>query len=37
MKIRDPHMRQLRESQKRAGLNPTESPDHEFFTGRNPA
>jgi 4-hydroxy-tetrahydrodipicolinate synthase len=37
MKIRDVHMRQLRESQKRAGLNPTESPDHEFFIGRNPA
>jgi 4-hydroxy-tetrahydrodipicolinate synthase len=37
MKIRDVHMRQLRESQKRAGLNPTETPDSEFFVGRDPA
>jgi len=37
MKIRDVHMRQLRESLKRCGLNPTEDPDREFFVGRNPA
>lgn len=37
MKIRDVHMRQLRESLKRVGLNPTEDPDADFFVGRNPA
>ena len=37
MKIRDVHMRQLREASKRCGLNPTEDPDSAFFVGRNPA
>ncbi|MGE5524014.1 MAG: dihydrodipicolinate synthase family protein [Rhodospirillaceae bacterium] len=37
MKIRDVHMRQLREALKRSGLKPTEDPDKEFFVGRNPA
>jgi 4-hydroxy-tetrahydrodipicolinate synthase len=36
MKIRDVHMRQLRESLKRSGLDPTSDPDSEFFVGRNP-
>ena len=36
MKIRDVHMRQLREALKRCGLNPTADPDSEFFVGRNP-
>jgi 4-hydroxy-tetrahydrodipicolinate synthase len=37
MKIRDVHMRQLREASKRCGLNPTKDPDSAFFVGRNPA
>ena len=37
MKIRDVHMRQLREASKRCSLNPTEDPDSAFFVGRNPA
>jgi len=37
MKIRDVHMRQLRDALKRCGLNPTADPDSEFFVGRNPA
>jgi 4-hydroxy-tetrahydrodipicolinate synthase len=37
MKIRDVHMKQLREALKRCGLNPTADPDSEFFVGRNPA
>jgi 4-hydroxy-tetrahydrodipicolinate synthase len=36
MKIRDVHMRQLREALKRCGLNPTEDPDSQFFVGRHP-
>lgn len=36
MKIRDVHMRQLREALKRSGLAPTEDPDNAFFIGRNP-
>lgn len=36
MKLRDVHMRQLRDSLKRSGLNPTEDPDSAFFVGRNP-
>jgi 4-hydroxy-tetrahydrodipicolinate synthase len=36
MKIRDVHMRQLREGLKRSGLPVTEDPDKEFFVGRNP-
>lgn len=37
MKIRDVHMRQLREALKRCGLHPTEEPDSAFFVGRHPA
>lgn len=37
MKIRDLHMRQLREASKRCDLNPTEDPDSAFFVGRYPA
>ncbi len=37
MKIPDRNMRILREGLKKAGLNPTEDPDKEFFVGRNPA
>jgi hypothetical protein len=36
MKIRDPHMCQLREGLKRSGLEVTADPDSEFFVGRNP-
>jgi len=36
MKIREVHMRQLREALKRSGLKPTEDPDSQFFVGRNP-
>ena len=36
MKIRDVHMRQLRESLKRSGVPVTEDPDSAFFVGRNP-
>jgi len=36
MKIRDVHMKQLREGLRRAGLNPTADLDSEFFVGRNP-
>jgi 4-hydroxy-tetrahydrodipicolinate synthase len=36
MKIRDVHMKQLREALKRCGLNPTADPDSAFFVGRNP-
>jgi 4-hydroxy-tetrahydrodipicolinate synthase len=36
MKIRDVHMRQLREGLKRSGLDTTSDPDKEFFVGRNP-
>jgi 4-hydroxy-tetrahydrodipicolinate synthase len=36
MKIRDVHMRQLRDSLKRVGFNLTEDPDSAFFVGRNP-
>jgi 4-hydroxy-tetrahydrodipicolinate synthase len=37
MKIRDVHMRQLREALKRCGLEPTADPDSAFFVGRHPA
>jgi hypothetical protein len=36
MKIRDVHMRQLREGLKRSGFDTTPEPDKEFFVGRNP-
>jgi 4-hydroxy-tetrahydrodipicolinate synthase len=36
MKIRDVHMKQLREALKKSGLDPTADPDSEFFVGRNP-
>jgi 4-hydroxy-tetrahydrodipicolinate synthase len=36
MKIRDVHMRQLREALKRSGIEPTGDTDKEFFVGRNP-
>jgi 4-hydroxy-tetrahydrodipicolinate synthase len=37
MRIRDVHMRQLRDAMQKSGLNPTPDPDSEFFVGRNPA
>jgi 4-hydroxy-tetrahydrodipicolinate synthase len=37
MKIRDVHMRQLREALKRCGLELTADPDSAFFVGRHPA
>jgi 4-hydroxy-tetrahydrodipicolinate synthase len=37
MKIRDVHMRQLREGLKRGGFEPTTDPDSAFFVGRHPA